>query len=84
MSGMSREASVLHFLQRALCGARRKSGEAMTTAAAVSGRAPDQILASQRAAFLRDGPPSLQERRADLKKLRAVPLGFHGSWIADS
>jgi coniferyl-aldehyde dehydrogenase len=30
------------------------------------------ILASQRAAFLRDGPPSLGQRRADLKKLRAA------------
>ena len=30
------------------------------------------ILARQRAAFLRDGPPSLAERRADLKNLRAA------------
>jgi coniferyl-aldehyde dehydrogenase len=46
----------------------------MTTAAAVTGREPDQILARQRAAFLREGPPPLQERRADLKKLRAALL----------
>ena len=30
------------------------------------------ILARQRAAFLRDGPPSLSERKASLKKLRAA------------
>src|SRR6516225_11966939 len=34
----------------------------------------DHILAAQRAAFLRDGPPTLSRRRADLKKLRAVIL----------
>jgi coniferyl-aldehyde dehydrogenase len=32
------------------------------------------LLARQRAAFLRDGPPSLAERRANLKKLRAAVL----------
>jgi coniferyl-aldehyde dehydrogenase len=32
------------------------------------------ILAKQRAAFLREGPPSLAERRANLKKLRAALL----------
>jgi len=32
------------------------------------------ILAAQRAAFLRDGPPTLSRRRADLKKLRAAIL----------
>ena len=32
------------------------------------------LLARQRAAFLRDGPPSLVERRANLKKLRAAVL----------
>jgi coniferyl-aldehyde dehydrogenase len=32
------------------------------------------LLARQRAAFLRDGPPSLAERRASLKKLRAALL----------
>ncbi len=30
------------------------------------------ILARQRAAFFRDGPPSLEARRADLRKLRAL------------
>lgn len=34
----------------------------------------DQILALQRVAFLRDGPPSLGQRRADLKKLRSAIL----------
>jgi coniferyl-aldehyde dehydrogenase len=34
----------------------------------------DQILALQRTAFLRDGPPSLSQRRADLKKLRGAIL----------
>jgi coniferyl-aldehyde dehydrogenase len=34
----------------------------------------DQILARQRATFLRDGPPSLSERRAELKKLRGAVL----------
>jgi coniferyl-aldehyde dehydrogenase len=34
---------------------------------------PD-LLARQRAAFLRDGPPSLAERRANLTKLRAAVL----------
>lgn len=33
-----------------------------------------QILAGQRAAFLHDEPPSLGQRRADLKKLRAAVL----------
>jgi coniferyl-aldehyde dehydrogenase len=34
----------------------------------------NHILAAQRAAFLRDGPPSLGRRRADLKKLRTAIL----------
>lgn len=34
----------------------------------------DQILAHQRTAFLRDGPPSLNQRRADLKKLKKAIL----------
>ena len=33
-----------------------------------------RLLARQRAAFLRDGAPSLAERRANLKKLRAALL----------
>ncbi len=32
----------------------------------------NHTLAAQRAAFLRDGPPALARRRADLKKLRAA------------
>lgn len=32
----------------------------------------DQILSHQRTAFLRDGPPSLSQRRADLQKLRGA------------
>ncbi|WP_374547212.1 aldehyde dehydrogenase family protein, partial [Rhodoblastus sp.] len=34
----------------------------------------DQILGDQRAAFLRDGPPSLGQRRAALKKLRGAVI----------
>ena len=34
----------------------------------------DDILAAQRAAFLREGPPTLSRRRADLKKLRVAIL----------
>ncbi len=34
----------------------------------------DEILGLQRAAFIRDGPPSLSQRRADLKKLRSAIL----------
>jgi coniferyl-aldehyde dehydrogenase len=37
-----------------------------------------ELLARQRAAFLRDGPPSLAERRANLKKLRAAVLARQG------
>lgn len=37
-------------------------------------RHAQDILAVQRAAFLRDGAPSLARRRADLKKLRAAVL----------
>ena len=36
----------------------------------------DDILTAQRAAFLRDGPPSLDRRRAGLKKLRAAILAW--------
>ena len=39
-------------------------------------------LALQRAAFLRDGPPSLQQRRADLKKLKDAILARHDSFLA--
>jgi len=40
------------------------------------------LLARQRAAFLRDGPPSLVERRANLKKLRAALLARRGDFEA--
>ena len=36
------------------------------------------LLASQRAAFLRDGAPSLAQRRASLRKLRAAVLARRG------
>jgi coniferyl-aldehyde dehydrogenase len=36
------------------------------------------LLSRQRAAFLRDGPPSLVERRANLQKLRAAVLARRG------
>jgi coniferyl-aldehyde dehydrogenase len=39
-----------------------------------AGRQLDQILSRQRRAFLRDGPPSLNQRRANLKKLRSAIL----------
>ena len=41
-----------------------------------------RLLARQRAAFLRDGPPSLAERRANLKKLRAALLARRGDFEA--
>jgi len=47
----------------------------MNAIAGVEAEMPlDQILARQRAAFLRDGPPLLSQRRADLKKLRSAIL----------
>jgi len=47
----------------------------MTTIAGIETDRPlDQILARQRTAFLRDGPPSLGERRRDLQQLRAAVL----------
>lgn len=42
--------------------------------AAVNDTTLGAVLARQRAAFLRDGPPSLAERKADLMKLRAAVL----------
>jgi coniferyl-aldehyde dehydrogenase len=38
----------------------------------------DEILCQQRAAFLQDGPPSLSERHADLKKLRSAIFARRG------
>jgi coniferyl-aldehyde dehydrogenase len=46
----------------------------MSDPAGASGRTPDQILARQRAAFLCDQPPPLEQRRGDLGKLRAAVL----------
>src|SRR5262245_39671881 len=43
-------------------------------AGSVARRQLPDLLARQRAAFLRGGPPSLAERRARLKKLRAAVL----------
>ncbi len=43
-----------------------------------AGNRLDQILARQRAAFLRDGPPSLSQRRSHLKKLRNAVLARQG------
>ena len=40
------------------------------------------LLARQRAAFLRDGPPSLAARRASLKKLRAAVLARKADLVA--
>ena len=40
------------------------------------------LLARQRAAFLRDGPPSLAERRANLRKLRAAVLARRADFEA--
>ncbi|WP_086993415.1 coniferyl aldehyde dehydrogenase [Rhizobium sullae] len=41
------------------------------------------LLAAQRAAFLRDGPPSLAQRRADLARFRATIIG-HRKAIEDA
>jgi coniferyl-aldehyde dehydrogenase len=41
-------------------------------------RRPEQTLVRQRAAFLWDGAPALNERRADLKKLRNAVLDRRG------
>lgn len=43
----------------------------------------DEILGRQRAAFLRDGPPTLAERRAALKKLKTALLA-HRTEIEDA
>src|SRR5262245_65122877 len=41
-----------------------------------------RLLARQRAAFLRNGPPSLAARRANLKKLRAALLARRADFEA--
>ena len=38
--------------------------------------APAEILARQRAAFLRDGAPGIAERKADLKRLRRTLIAW--------
>ena len=43
---------------------------------------PLPILDRQRAAFLRDGPPSLAERRRDLKKLKKAILAREEAFVA--
>jgi coniferyl-aldehyde dehydrogenase len=40
------------------------------------------ILARQRAAFLRDGPPSLQDRRRDLMKLKQAIIAREDAFVA--
>lgn len=40
------------------------------------------ILARQRAAFLRDGPPSLKERRSDLRALKEAILAREDDFVA--
>jgi coniferyl-aldehyde dehydrogenase len=74
MSAIGRGASVRPSLATGALQHDEVREGAVTTVDAVLGRAPDEILASQRAAFLREGPPSPQERRTDLKKLRAALL----------
>ncbi|WP_226623031.1 coniferyl aldehyde dehydrogenase [Brucella anthropi] len=46
----------------------------MTTGTTQAGNQLDDILALQRAAFLRDGPPTLAQRREHLKTLRSAML----------
>ncbi len=45
-------------------------------------RALHATLALQRAAFLRDGPPTLQQRRADLTKLKDAILARQDDFVA--
>jgi coniferyl-aldehyde dehydrogenase len=45
-------------------------------------RALQATLARQRAAFLRDGPPTLKQRRADLKKLKQAVLARRDDFVA--
>lgn len=51
-------------------------------ASSESGDGLSALLGRQRTAFLRDGPPSLAERRSKLKKLRAAVLGRRGEFEA--
>jgi coniferyl-aldehyde dehydrogenase len=45
-------------------------------------RALHATLGLQRAAFLRDGPPTLKERRADLNKLKEAILARQDKFVA--
>ncbi len=45
-------------------------------------RALHATLARQRAAFLRDGPPTLKQRRRDLKKLKDAILARQAAFVA--
>ena len=45
-------------------------------------RALDATLAVQRAAFLRDGPPTLKQRRGDLMKLKQAILARQDGFVA--
>ena len=45
-------------------------------------RALDATLALQRAAFLRDGPPTLKQRRGDLTKLKEAILARRDAFVA--
>src|SRR5688572_8412152 len=45
-------------------------------------RALQTALARQRAAFLRDGPPTLKQRRADLAKLKDAILARQAAFVA--
>ena len=45
-------------------------------------RALDATLALQRAAFLRDGPPTLKQRRSDLTKLKEAILARQDAFVA--
>jgi coniferyl-aldehyde dehydrogenase len=47
-----------------------------------AGRALHATLALQRAAFLRDGPPTLKQRRRDLKKLKDAILARQDAFVA--
>jgi coniferyl-aldehyde dehydrogenase len=77
------EVTARPFARDAIFGS---TGEAVRVRAS-EGAAPRReelaaMLARQRAAFLRDGPPSLAERRAKLRKLRAALLARKGEFEA--
>src|SRR5262245_2454619 len=70
-----------------LDAAERAVGQPMHEGTGTRPETLPRLLAKQRAAFLRNGPPSLAERRASLKKLRAAMLArradFEASLDAD-